>query len=132
VVTKKSVVFWDMRPCGSCNNRRFGGMYSLHNQQLLVTANVPSSLILVTLMMEVIRSSETSVLTETIWRYIPDNGILESAKRLQNQDLHVRTEATWPRSVLQLHRAASRPFFRHVSDGLSCAYVTAYLRTITG
>jgi hypothetical protein len=31
--------------------------------RLLVTANIPSSLILVTLMMEAIRSSETSVLT---------------------------------------------------------------------
>jgi hypothetical protein len=31
----------------------------------LVTANVPSSLILLTLMMEAVRSSETSVLTNT-------------------------------------------------------------------
>jgi hypothetical protein len=45
--------------------------------QLLVTANiVPSSPILVTLMMQVLRPSETSVLTRATWRYIPDDGIL--------------------------------------------------------
>jgi hypothetical protein len=24
-VTMKNVVFWDVKPCGSCKNRRFGG-----------------------------------------------------------------------------------------------------------
>jgi hypothetical protein len=43
----------------------------------LVTANhVPSSLILVTLIMEEIRSSETSVLTGAKWRNIPEDDIL--------------------------------------------------------
>jgi hypothetical protein len=83
----KNVIFWDVTPHASCKNRRFGGSYRLHHQddknrqarnvssicsicckeihswlQLLVTANVPNS-ILFTLMMEAIRSSETSVLT---------------------------------------------------------------------
>jgi hypothetical protein len=49
--------------------------------QLLVTANVPSSLILVTLMMEVLRSSETSVLTRATWRNAPENDILYSHHR---------------------------------------------------
>jgi hypothetical protein len=45
--------------------------------QFLVTANVvPSSLILVTLMMVAIRSSETPVLTGGTLRHIPEDGIL--------------------------------------------------------
>jgi hypothetical protein len=50
--------------------------------RLLVTANViPSSPILVTLMMEAIRSSETSVVTRATQRNIAGNGILHSRRR---------------------------------------------------
>jgi hypothetical protein len=45
-------------------------------RRLLVTANVPSSPILVTLMMEALGSSETSVLTTATWRHIPGYGTL--------------------------------------------------------
>jgi hypothetical protein len=31
-VTMKNVVFWDVAPCISCVNRRFGGTYRLHLQ----------------------------------------------------------------------------------------------------
>jgi hypothetical protein len=46
--------------------------------QLIVTADIPSSLILVTLMMEVLRSYEMSVLTRATWYNIQEYGILHS------------------------------------------------------
>jgi hypothetical protein len=32
-VTMKNAVFWDVAPCISCVNRRFGGTYRLHYEQ---------------------------------------------------------------------------------------------------
>jgi hypothetical protein len=81
---KKNAAFCDVTPYDSYKNRRFGRTYRLRTQRSnnrrdrnlssnwqpkqaahyanLVTANVPMSLILVTLMVEAICSSKTSVL----------------------------------------------------------------------
>jgi hypothetical protein len=31
IIFLKNAVFWDVTPCGSCKNRRFGGTYYLHH-----------------------------------------------------------------------------------------------------
>jgi hypothetical protein len=92
----KNAIFRDVTPYGSRKNRRFEGMYRLRHQgdnnrrarnivflhivvRPLVTANVfPSSPILVTLIMEMIRSSETWAHTRVTRRNIPEDGILHS------------------------------------------------------
>jgi hypothetical protein len=32
IQTPRNAVFWDVTPCGSCKNRRFGGTYRLHHR----------------------------------------------------------------------------------------------------
>jgi hypothetical protein len=54
-------IFWDVTSCGAFKNRR-------SYKQLIVTAYIPSSRILFTLMMQALRSSETPVLAKATRR----------------------------------------------------------------
>jgi hypothetical protein len=92
VVTTKNAVFCDTTPCGSCKNRRFREMYRVHhrsekNHQAYVLL---ISLILSILIMEVIRSSETSVLLRrAARRHIPEDGFLLESSRTNQRRITV-------------------------------------------
>jgi hypothetical protein len=68
----KNGILWDMTPCGYCKNRRFGRTYLLdHQTGRPVTANLSSSLIISTPMIEAIRYSNTSLVTKATDDSIP-------------------------------------------------------------
>jgi hypothetical protein len=85
-VTIKNAVFWDASPKVPYTNRRFGGTYRLHRQgdknQLsasIATYRYRCSYLAdsLTLIMEGMRSSETSVFTRATRRHIPEDGVLQ-------------------------------------------------------
>jgi hypothetical protein len=67
--------------------------------RLLVTTNIPSSPILVTLIMEAIHYSETSVLTKSTQCNIPEDGILHLKSLLQQA---LRLDLHWDQLALEL------------------------------
>jgi hypothetical protein len=80
----KNAIFWDGTPCGSCKKRhrwlcRLLGMAKI----------IPSSPILVTLMMEAICSSETSFIKWATRRNLLEGGILHSHRR-KNLKFYIR------------------------------------------
>jgi hypothetical protein len=81
----KNAVFWDVTPCRSCVNRRFGGTYPHHLQGRKIPGEEPSwadeHADSSTLKMVVISSSETSVHTRSTRRHIPEDDILRSHRR---------------------------------------------------
>jgi hypothetical protein len=79
-------IFWEMTPCGSYKNRRFGGDTDTERnskllyrrrlewppiQELTISLCICSHSF--TLTMEAIRSSETSVLIRATWRHLPED-----------------------------------------------------------
>jgi hypothetical protein len=88
VLRLKNAVFWYVRNDVSEERidsivrvTRYCVVFLRSVLRLRVTTNVPSSPILVTLMMESMRPSESSVLTRTTRRNIPKDGILHSRRR---------------------------------------------------
>jgi hypothetical protein len=76
--------------------------------RLLVTSKVdPSSLILFISIMQAIRSSEMSVLTRATGRYIPENVILQSDRRV-NLKSYINNITTWP-LVRRRNKETERP-----------------------
>jgi hypothetical protein len=62
-VTMKNAIFWDVTPCGVLRS-------------LVTDSIVPSSPILVTMMIEAVHFSEMSILTTATWCNIPEGGLL--------------------------------------------------------
>jgi hypothetical protein len=84
-VTMKNAVFWDMAVVRTDVSEESIASIVL---RLLVTAEVPSSSILVTRIIEELLYPETSVLTRTTRRNIPEYGILHSYRREKPQIFH--------------------------------------------
>jgi hypothetical protein len=74
--------------------------------ELLVTVNVRNSPIRVTLMMEAIRSSETSVLTRVTWRHVPEDGILQCVQSFRGLECRHRRydRQLWGTEVRFIHQ----------------------------
>jgi hypothetical protein len=88
---EKNTIFWDVTLYGSCKNWRFGGRFLCSMLQLLVTANVPSSLAVSFNPDDGDAIFLRNIgLTRAIQRHIPEDSILHSHCRenLKSYEIH--------------------------------------------
>jgi hypothetical protein len=114
-VTMKNAVFWDVTPVALARTDVSEEILVFLRcvRRLLVTANgVTSTLIPVTLMMEALRSSQTSVLTRATRRNIPEDGILQIIVPFSNLFLKVE------KKLLNSRCNTLIDFMRYLSDSL--------------
>jgi hypothetical protein len=78
VIPMKNGVFWVLTRATRRNNPEDTILHSHRLENLKSYSVIPSSPILVTLMMEALSFSETSVLTRSTWHNIPEDAILHS------------------------------------------------------
>jgi hypothetical protein len=78
---KMIIIFWEMTPCGSYKNRRFGGRFIGVAGYTRAYHSLCACLYSYTLKMEAIRSSETSVLIRATRRHLPEDDNHHSYRR---------------------------------------------------
>jgi hypothetical protein len=113
-VTMKNAVFWDVTPCSSCVNRRFGGTYRLHLQGRKIrkqgTTVVQTSVSLTIIQIQSpscpmsglysIKSAECCPsTTSNQWAYLPRKYLVSSEQSKITWDLGLRVNTESPECV---------------------------------
>jgi hypothetical protein len=104
-VTMKNAVFWDVAPCRSCVNRRFGGTYRLHLLDREIRARGTSCIHLLTLV------PRSRIFLPWRWRryFLP--------KRRFTQDLHGATSQNMTLFKLKVVYHFLINTYLHIKDG---------------
>jgi hypothetical protein len=86
--TIKNAIFWDVAPCRSCVNRRFGGTYPLHLQGRKIRQRETTSYLLVpcSQILYPEDGGDTFIWSvsshKSTWRHIPEDSILHDLRCL--------------------------------------------------